>query len=108
MVHRMRQEFEALVRLGPLPRDDDLDDRTARPYVDAIDALPESPTAQEAQALLAILPPDDSTALGLAWSVLHAIEASPAWPMWSELDDRNWWTSLLRARCERAGLQPPH
>ena len=104
---QMRQEFEELVRLGPLPTDDDIDDQTARQFLEAIDALREPPTAEEALALITVFPPDDSDALGLAWGVLHAIEASPSWPVWSALDDHNWWVSYLRARCERAGLKPP-
>lgn len=102
----MRQEVEELIRLGPLPADDALDEETARRCTDAIDALPVELTAEEAHALIGILPPDDSTAFGLAWSVLHAIEASPSWPLWSSLDDRSWWVTLLRGRCSRAGRQP--
>lgn len=102
----MRSEFHELVQLGPRPADDDLDEETARRYVEAIDCLPAKPTTEEAVALVAILPPDDSTAFGLAWSILHAIEASPSWPVWGALDDHNWWVSHLRERCVRAGLSP--
>jgi hypothetical protein len=98
----MRREFEHLVGLGPLPANDALDEAAARLYEEAIDALP-VPTGDEATALLSIFPPDDSTSFGLAWSILHAVEASPAWPVWDALDDRNWWVSHLRERCERAG-----
>ena len=38
------------------------------------------------------------TSLGLASSLLHAIEASPDRPVWSALDDRNWWVTYLRER----------
>lgn len=103
----MRHEFHELARLGPLPADDALDEQGAQRYETAIRALPASPSAEEAAALLDTLPPDDSTAFGLAWTVLHAIEASPAWPLWDALDDRNWWVSQLRERCTRAGLAPP-
>ena len=101
----MRPEFADLVALGRLPQDDSIDESAARPYVEAFDALKEIPTAEEAVALVDIFPSDESTALGLAWSLVHAIEASPAWPVWSALDDRNWWVTYLRERCERAGLQ---
>ena len=96
-----------LLRLGPLPAGDALDEETAGQYARAIDSLPPTPTEDEVVVLLGIFPPDDSTAFGLAWSVLHAIEAAPAWPMWSVLDDRNSWVTFLRERCERAGLHPP-
>jgi hypothetical protein len=103
----VRAEFERLIALGRLPTDADLDDEIAKPYVEAIDALSERPTAEEAAALLDVLPADKSTSFGLAWSIVHAIESSPEWPVWSVLDDRNWWVTYLRQRCERAGLHPP-
>jgi hypothetical protein len=102
----MRGEFEKLVAFGRLPASDELDEETARRYGDAIAALPEAPTADEAVALIDLFPPDDSTAFGLAWSILHKIESSPYWPVWSALDDRNSWATRLRLRCERAGLFP--
>ena len=77
----MRPEFVALLDLGQLPADDDLDEATARKYDEAIDGpSAETPTIEEAVALLGVFPPDDSTAFGLAWSLLHMIEASPGWP----------------------------
>ena len=103
----MRPEFQALVRLGPLPPDDALDEDGAWQYQATIDALPARPTAEEAAVLIGILPPDDSTSYGMAWSILHAIEASPSWPLWDVLDDRNWWVSHLRDRCSCGGLVPP-
>lgn len=103
----MRPEVRELAALGQLPAEDGLDQDAAQRYLEAVDALQEPPTAEEVHALIRVLPPDDSTAFGLAWSVLHAIEASPAWPVWSELDDRNWWVRYLRERCERGGLTPP-
>ena len=103
----MREQFERLVELGPLPADADLDEVNARPYAEALDALTEAPTAEEAVALVGLFPPDESTSLGFAWSLAHAIEASPDWPIWSALDDRNWWVTYLRERCERAGIRPP-
>jgi hypothetical protein len=79
----------------------ELDEPRAERYVDAIDALGLPPTAEEAVALLTVFPSDESTSFALAWSILHAIEASPAWPVWSALD-RNWWVTYLRERSERA------
>jgi hypothetical protein len=106
-VHLMRRDVEILLALGPLPAKDALDEQSARQYQDAIDALPAAPTAEEAVALLGIFPPDDSSSFGLAWSILHVIEASPEWPVWPALDDRNWWITHLRESCERAGLTRP-
>ncbi|HEX9380008.1 MAG TPA: hypothetical protein VF891_00800 [Gaiellaceae bacterium] len=103
----MRAEFEKLVAFGPLPASDELDEATTRRYGDAISALPEAPTADEAVALIDLFPPDESTAFGLVWSILHKIESSPDWPIWSALDDRNSWVTRLRLSCERAGFYPP-
>jgi hypothetical protein len=66
-----------LVALGPLPADDDLDEASAKPYVEALDQLLDAPTAEEAAALVGLFPPDESRSLGLAWPLLHAIETSP-------------------------------
>ena len=57
----MRREFENVVALGPLPGDDDLDEAKARSYVEALDQLVESPTGEEASALVDLFPPDAST-----------------------------------------------
>jgi hypothetical protein len=104
----MREEIQELLRLGQLPSGDDLGEEEASQFADAIDGLPSSLTAAEAVALTSILPADDSTSFGLAWSVLHAIEAASGWPIWSALDDRNWWVTLLRKRGERGGLRSAH
>jgi hypothetical protein len=89
----VRQAFQELVDLGPLPASDALDAQNAQQYEEAIKSLPSTPTAEEAIALVDLLPPDDSTAFGLAWSLLHAIEASAAWPLPEALDDRNVWVT---------------
>jgi hypothetical protein len=60
-------------------------------------------TDQEARALLEVLPADDNTFFGLAWSVLTFIETAPAWPETDALDDRGWWLTFLRERAERGG-----
>jgi hypothetical protein len=106
-IRLMREEIRELLRLGRLPSEDDLGELDASQFTDAIEGLPPAPTPEEAVALVSLLPSDDSTSFGLAWSLLHAIEASPEWPVWSALDDRNWWVVLLRQRCERAGLERP-
>jgi hypothetical protein len=77
--------------------------QAARQYEEAVEALPPDPTAEEAVALVELLPPDDSTAFGLAWSILHAIEASSAWPVWEALDDHSVWVRRLRERASAPG-----
>jgi hypothetical protein len=103
----VRQAFQNLADLGPLPASEALGEQTARQYEEAVKALPPTPTAKEAVALVELLPPDDSAAFGLAWSILHVIEASPAWPVWEVLDDHTVWVRRLRERCERSGLARP-
>jgi hypothetical protein len=103
----VHQAVQKLIALGPLPPNDALDEQQADQYSEALDALPTNPTAEEAVALLTVFPPDETTSFGLAWTILHTIEASPAWPIWDELDDRNWWVTYLRESCERAGMTRP-
>jgi hypothetical protein len=96
----MRPEFETLVALGRIPVDAQLDEQTARRFTEAIDGLSSPPTAEEAAALLDILPIDESTSFGLAWSLVHVIESSPDWPLGSALNDRSWWVTTLRQRSD--------
>jgi hypothetical protein len=103
----VRQAFQDLVSLGPLPANDALDAQFAQRYEEAIESLPPTPTAEEAAALVDLLPSDEGTAFGLAWSIVHVIEASPAWPVPKALDDRNVWVTRLRERCEGHRLTPP-
>jgi hypothetical protein len=58
--------------------------------------------------LLLLLPDGGDTASGLNWTILHAIEASPVWPLWDTLrSDENEWAKILRRRLANAGIQPP-
>jgi hypothetical protein len=97
----VRDEFRELVELGPLPAGDALGHEQARQYTEVIDRLPGPPTADEAAALVGLLPPDESTSFGLAWSLVHTVESSPEWPVWEALDGRNWWRTLLRERLSK-------
>jgi hypothetical protein len=64
-----------------------------------------SPTGEEVLALLPLFPADDSTCFGLAWTLLHIIEASPERPIWDALDrSTGEWPDLLRLRLQNAGV----
>jgi hypothetical protein len=94
----MREEFEHLLLLGRLPGADALTPERAQEYEVALSGLPGPPTGEEAVALVSLLPPDESTSFGLAWTLVHAIESSPDWPVWTALDDGTLWQSRLRDR----------
>lgn len=62
----------------------------------------------DVRALFSLLPADDDDAYGLNWPILHAIESSPAWPLWDLLEDRgNAWAARLAGRLANVGLHPP-
>jgi hypothetical protein len=73
-------------------------------YRAALAVLPSPPTRDEVIALLDVFPLDDATMFGLAWTLLHYVEAAPDWPYVESLDDRSWWLSFLRERADRGAL----
>lgn len=100
----LRSEVESLVALGPMPSDaEDPDEGRIGAYVRALDALPGPLTDEEATALLGLFPLDDSSMYEVAWTLVHAVESAPGWPIAGILNGSSWWVSLLRGRCERAG-----
>jgi len=73
-----------------------------------IDALTHPLSRDDIESLLLLLPDNGDTASGLNWNVLHAIEASPVWPLWDTLkNDRSEWVQILRRRLANTGVQPP-
>ncbi|MGV3549947.1 hypothetical protein [Rhizobium sp.] len=72
-----------------------------------IDALAHPLSPQDIRALMPLLPSGGDTAAGLNWALLHAIEASPDWPMWDLLGDQsNEWVCIFRIRLANAGFHP--
>ena len=72
-----------------------------------IDALTHPLDSADIAMLLSRMPASGDTAAGLNWSLLHAIEASPDWPMWELLDDENHeWIRIFRIRLRNAGFTP--
>jgi hypothetical protein len=93
----MRDEVRQLIEMGPMPDSAEADvDRVAR-YERLIGSLSWPVTDEEARALVSVLGPDDG--FGLAWSLVHAIETAPGWPLKDCLQDQeNAWIRELRQR----------
>jgi hypothetical protein len=73
-----------------------------------VDELTQPLGREDLEALISLLPQDGDTAFGINWSVLHAIEASPDWPLWCLLEDeRNEWVRTFRLRLTNGGFHPP-
>jgi hypothetical protein len=85
--------------LGQLPAADALTERQAERFAEFLGHLPDAPTGVEAAALVGLLPPDETTAFGLAWTVVHSIESSPEWPRWEVLVPPKERTSREAVRC---------
>jgi hypothetical protein len=87
---------------------DELDAEQLAQATASIDLLSHPLSAEDIRALMLLLPSGGDTASGLNWTILHAIEASPVWPLWDTLrSDENEWVRILRLRLANAGLQPP-
>jgi len=71
-----------------------------------LDALSDPPAADDIAALISLLPSDGDDACGLNWTILHSVEASPHWPLWDLLGDReNEWVNIFLIRLENAGIR---
>jgi hypothetical protein len=65
-------------------------------------------SADDISPLISLLPADGDTAYGLNWSILHAVEAAPEWPLWDMLrDEGNDWVRRFRQRLANAGFEAP-
>jgi len=54
------------------------------------------------------LPKEGDTAFGLNWTILHAVEAAPDWPLWDTLEETDSeWVRIFRQRLANAGIHPP-
>ncbi len=73
-----------------------------------IEALTRPLSPDDIRALMSLLPADGDTAYGGNWAILHAIEASPDWPLWDTLtDEANEWVRIFRVRLKNGGVHPP-
>lgn len=96
----MRECVRELINVGPLPSDEQAGVEQLQAIESALAQVTRPVTAEEALALLAIFPSDESSCFGLAWSVLHLIETAPGWPLaQARLRAANPW---VRTMLERA------
>ena len=87
---------------------DDLDVEQLDAATKRIHALTYPLAFDDIRALISLLPQNGDTASGLNWSILHAIETSPDWPMWELLEDqRSEWVRIFRLRLANGGFSPP-
>ncbi|MFT4226529.1 hypothetical protein [Micropruina sp.] len=100
----IREAVAALAALGPLPSDsqattgasglerwEDLADQVSKPLSD-----------DEARALAASFPANDSDAFGTAWTLVHLLESAPGWPIEDALDlIPAYWRDVLESRLGR-------
>lgn len=74
----MRPEYRALQRLGQMSEESATQEDIDR-FVEATDQLPAPGTEDEIEVILQTLPRNGETYYGVAWTLLHCLEASPLW-----------------------------
>jgi hypothetical protein len=104
----VRPEIATLQSLGPLPDEAWVINNSSlellKRYEELIGSIHAPMSDEEACSLTSLFPNDDSSTFGLAWSVLHLIEAAPGWPVPGSLENvQNYWIKFLRDRARRAG-----
>lgn len=77
--------------------------------VPLIKALQTPVTREDVEALVSLLPADGDDAFEVNWTILHAIESSPLWPIWDAIaDPNNEWHLRLVHRLANAGVLHPN
>lgn len=103
----MQQTVSALLDIAPKLTSDLVGPRMDE-AVALLDALSHPLAPDDISALMSLLPSDGDDACGLNWTILHAVEGSPDWPIWNLLDDReNEWVDIFLIRLKNAGIQRP-
>lgn len=101
----LRPAIAELVRLGPLPIEEDVTEEAqiAR-HEELLRELTQPVTDDEARALARLFP-EHGTTFGLAWSLRHLIESAPGWPMRDVLDGpgSREWLDRLRTIARNSG-----
>jgi hypothetical protein len=88
--------------------DDELDNGPLDEVVRLTDSLTHPLSDEDVRALMTLLPHGGDTAFGVNWTLLHAIEANPNWPMMDLLRDKEHkWVRIFRIRLANAHLLPP-
>jgi hypothetical protein len=93
----MQRNIEELLKLGPLPPSTDADVAELERFQTLLTGIKCPLSNDEAKALVALFGADDC--FGLAWTLLHAIETAPGWPILDALGDtENEWIARLKQR----------
>jgi len=102
----MRSQVAELAALGPFPHELDATDGDVSIREELLGQIVPPVAEDEARTLLPLFGEDDFW--GLAWSLVHLIEAAPGWPYWDAIEDEsNRWHVLLMKRSINAGDRPP-
>lgn len=88
---------DELVRLGPLPSSAMPDVVRLEKMQDLLTKIQQPVSDSDARVLVKLFGSDDC--FGLAWTLLHAIETAPGWPLDDALSGvQNEWIQRLRQR----------
>lgn len=98
----IRSEVSELVKLGAFPPSRGVDLVIIKRQQELLQRITPPVSDDEARELVKLFGPDDY--YGLAWTVLHLVEAAPQWPLADCLTGRsNEWIDRLRARVGKKG-----
>jgi hypothetical protein len=104
----LRAPIPELRELGPFPPEEEATVEEVAAREALVLRIAEPVTDEEARALLPLLGDTEDSLYGLKWSVLHAIESSPTWPIWDALAQaKGRWRDFLIARLANAGEKAP-
>lgn len=99
----MRQAVIELLKLGPLPSEEEAEVEQLKVYRKYFDMLTMSVTDEEAATLVTLFGPD--TCFGGAWKLLHLIESAPNWSIEDyHGDPNNEMIILMKKRAENSRL----
>ena len=86
-----------LASLGPMPAAEQASDHIIGKWESALLSVKTPISSNDAKVLVGLFGTDDC--FGLAWTLIHALETAPEWPMWDLLPASGGdWIQLLRDR----------
>jgi hypothetical protein len=104
----IRPEITRVTALAPLPAEEDCSEGLIVEMDEATRVVPRPLTDEEALALFDLLATsDESSYYGVMWTVVHAVETAPGWPLpqlWTPIGP---WFDSLRIRARNGGFAPP-
>lgn len=95
----MQSATLALAKLGGLPSCEDVHDDWLAKFQSYLSEIEQPVSNEDAAELAKLLGPDDC--FGMAWTLVHAIETVPGWPLEEAISEANdAWKDVLRDRCK--------